>query len=87
MLVSSVNNLSVKLVFVYKDQLLRCCSKSKSSNTLVFCGLDFSHALNLNFLSQTREKRLVYRRALIRVMKQVQTLQDSFHTARTLEST
>jgi hypothetical protein len=51
------------LVFVYKVQLLRCCSKSKSSNTLVFCGLYFSHALNLNFLFQTREKRLVYRQA------------------------
>jgi hypothetical protein len=41
------------LEFVYKVQLLRCCSKFKSSNTLVFCGLNFSHALNLNFLEQT----------------------------------
>ena len=41
--------------FVYKDQLLGCCSKSKSSNTQLFCGLDFSHALNLNFIKQTLE--------------------------------
>ena len=39
--------------FVYKVRFLRCCSKSKSSNTQVFCGLDFSHALNSNFLAQT----------------------------------
>ncbi len=41
------------LVFVYKVQLLRCCSKSKSSYTLVYCGLNFSHALYLNFRIQT----------------------------------
>ncbi len=41
------------LEFVYKAQLLRYCSKSKSSYTLVYCGLDFSHALNLNFIEQT----------------------------------
>ncbi len=26
---------------------------AKFSNTLVFCGLDFEHALNLNFIEQT----------------------------------
>ncbi len=59
------------LVFVYKVQLLRCCSKSKSSNTLVFCGIDVSHALNLNFLFQTREKRLVYGQALLSVFHKI----------------
>ncbi len=29
------------------------------------CSLGFSHALNLNFLSQKREKRLVYGQTLI----------------------
>ena len=42
-------------MFVYKVQLLRCCSKSKSSNTQVCCGLDFLHASNLNFIKQTLE--------------------------------
>ena len=32
-----------------------CCSKFKSSNTLVVCGLYFSHALYLNFLAQTHK--------------------------------
>ena len=45
----------INLVFVYKVQLLRCCSKSKSSNAQVFCGLDFLHAANLNFIEQTLE--------------------------------
>ncbi len=43
------------LEFVYKVQLLRCCSKSKSSYTLVYCGLNFSHALYLNFIFQTHD--------------------------------
>jgi pimeloyl-ACP methyl ester carboxylesterase len=41
------------LEFVYKVRLLRYCSKYKSSNTLVFCGLDLSQTLNSNFLDQT----------------------------------
>ena len=41
-------------MFVYKVRILRCCSKSKSSSSLrQDCGLNFSHALNSNFLEQT----------------------------------
>ena len=47
--------------------VLRCCSKFKSSNTLVYCGLNFLHALpavRLEFeLYETNT--LVYRQALI----------------------
>jgi len=41
------------LEFVYKVRLLPYCSKYKSSNTLVFCGLDLSQTLNSNFIDQT----------------------------------
>lgn len=50
--------------FVYKVHYLRCCSNFKSSNTLVFCGLKFSHASILNFLSKLLKKVLLYRQAL-----------------------